>query len=217
MKNLSLTILLVIYYSLTAFAQDNDSTKNQEVKYKYRISIPIIAYPQYLDQPWNDKTNTQHFEVHIKRNLDDKNIFGIKLATWRLFQPMGIQWGDGLLDKVDNGSEYYPGFVRHSGIGLSYQRMLWKGLFSTLEVLPQYKTYLDEDNKKIKNGFKLYTSVHLGYHIAFGKSKRFFIEPQVHGQFWAIDTEAPEEFKKLDDKWDDFFLFEPNLYFGVNF
>ncbi|MAY83522.1 MAG: hypothetical protein CMP59_05240 [Flavobacteriales bacterium] len=216
MIRVSIAILLIIYCSITAFAQENNANNSDEVKFKYRISTPIIAYPQYLDQPWNDKTNTQHFELHIKRDLDNKNIFGVKLATWRLFQPMGIQWGDGLLDKVDNGSEYYPGWVRESGIGVSYQRMLWKGLFSTVEVLPLFQTYLDEDNKKIDNGFKLYTSVHIGYHIAFGKSKRFFIEPQVHGQFW-IDTEAPEEFKTLDDKWADYFLFEPNLYVGVKF
>jgi hypothetical protein len=213
--------LLILVFTLcitSAFAQTNPEVKKgNDVKYKYRVSVPSIIIPQLFEKSWNDKTHTQHLELHIKQNLDNKNIIGVKLATWRLFQPMGIQWGDGLLDKVDSGSEYYPGWVRESGIGFSYQRMLWKGLFSTVEVLPQYKTYLDEDNKKIANGFKLYTSVHIGYHIAFGKSKRFFIEPQVHGQFWIFDTGTPEEFKSLDDKWADYFLFEPNLYLGVKF
>jgi hypothetical protein len=95
--------------------------------------------------------------------------------------------------------------------------MLWKGLFTTVEALPQYKTYLDEEKKELGNGFKLYTSVHLGYHIPIGKNNRFFIEPQVHSQFWVFDTNTPEEFKVLDDKWRDYFLFEPNLYIGVNF
>ncbi len=95
--------------------------------------------------------------------------------------------------------------------------MLWKGLFATVEVLPQFKTYLDEDNNKVGDGFKLYNSYHLGYHFAFGKQKRFFIEPQVHCQHWMFDTNTPEAFETLDDKWRDYFLFEPNLYFGIKF
>ena len=87
--------------------------------------------------------------------MDDKNIIGVKLATWRLFQPMGITWWDGLLDKIESESEFYPGHVRASGIGITYQRMLWKGLFATVEVLPQFQTYLDANNKKVGSGFQL--------------------------------------------------------------
>ena len=62
------------------------------------------------------------------------------------------QWeshgGDGILDKLETESEFYPGHVRETGIGITYQRMLWKGLFATVEVLPQFQTYLDLDGKK---------------------------------------------------------------------
>lgn len=213
-----LLILITTVGALSGTAQTSiQNNQESNVNHKYRISFPTIILPQLVEKSWNDRKHTQHIEFHVKRNLDNKNIIGIKLATWRLFQPMGIQFSDGLLDKVDSGSEFYPGHVRESGIGISYQRMLWKGLFATVEVLPQFKTYLDENDKKIDNGFKLYNSFHLGYHIAFGKEKRFFIEPQVHSQFWVFDTNTPEDFKQLDDKWDNYFLFEPNLYFGVNF
>lgn len=60
---------------------------------------------------------------------------------------------------------------------------------------------MDEDGKKIGNGFKLYNSYHLGYHISIGKKKRFFIEPQIHSQHWMFDKNAPDGFKELDDKW----------------
>ena len=156
-------------------------------------------------------------ELHFKYELDKKNIVGVKFATWRLFQPMGILWWDGLLDKIDSQSEFYPGYLRETGLGISYQRMLWKGLFATVEVLPQLKTYLNEDNSFAGNGFKLYTSYHIGYHFAFGKNKRFFFEPQIHCQNWLIDTNTPEQFKALDNKWRNYFMFEPNLYFGVKF
>ena len=211
-----LLIIGLTLCTLSVFAQSNkESLKNKD--YMYRVSLPVIILPQLINKAWDDPTNTQHIELHVKRNLDNKNIIGIKLATWRLFQPMGIQWWDGLTDKVESGSEFYPGHVRETGIGISYQRMLWKGLFATVEVLPQYKTYLDENNNKIGNGFKLYNSFHLGYHLAFGKRKRLFIEPQIHSQFWVFDTNTPEDFKALDNKWTNYFLFEPNLYIGIKF
>jgi len=108
------------------------------------------------------------------------------------------------------------GRLRESGIGVTYQRILWKGLFATIEIFPLKKTYLDEANKKIGNGFKLYTSYHLGYHIAFFKN-RMFVEPQIHCNYWPIDSKAPQSFQEEESKWNNYFLFEPNLYIGVNF
>lgn len=216
MKNL-FTILFLIC-TLSAFAQTNSLVDNKaEVDYKWRVSLPYFVPEGLIVSSWNDHTSTQHVELHIKRNLDNKNIIGVKLAHFRLFQPMGITWWDGLLDKIETESEYYPGHVRTAGIGITYQRMLWKGLFATAEVLPQFQTYLDLDGNKIENGFKLYTSYHLGYHIAFGKKKHFFIEPQINSMLWTSDKNAPDGFKQLDDKWRNYFLLEPQIYLGWNF
>jgi hypothetical protein len=89
-------------------------------------------------------------------------------------------------------------------------------LFATIEILPQLKTYIDENDNKIGNGFKLYTSYHLGYQISLFKG-RMFLEPQIHCQYWPIDTNTPQSFKEIDNKWNNYFLFEPNLYIGVKF
>lgn len=210
--------VLLLSCTLSAFAQTNSpESKETEVAHKYRVSLPWFILPESISGSWDDRQSTQHIEFFIKRNLDNKNIIGLKFASWRLFQPMGIQWWDGLLDKLDTESEFYPGHVRERGIGITYQRMLWKGLYAAIEVLPQFQTYMDLDGKKIGNDFKLYNSYHLGYHIAFGKKKRFFIEPQIHVNHWMFDNNAPEAFKVLDDKWKNYFLFEPNIYIGMNF
>ena len=215
MKNL-ITFLL-LFCTLNAFAQINLSMDEEsEVVHKYRVSTVYLMTDLILVD-WNKRTNVQMIEFHVKRNLDNKNIVGVKFATWRLFQPMGITWWDGLLDKIKTESEFYPGHVRETGLGITYQRMIWKGLFATVEVLPQFQTYLNLEGEKIGNGFKLYNSYHLGYHFAFGKKKRFFIEPQVHCQHWMFDNNAPQGFRELDDKWRNYFLFEPNLYFGWKF
>ena len=210
--------ILLFSCTISAFAQTNSlESKETDVDHKYRVSIPYFVPESLILSSWNDHTSTQHIEFHVKRNLDNKNIIGVKFAHFRLFQPMGITWWDGLLDKLEAESEFYPGHVRETGIGVSYQRMLWKGLFATVEVLPQFQTYTDLDGNKLGNGFKLYNSYHLGYHISIGKKKRFFIEPQVHSQHWMFDNNAPDGFKELDDKWRNYFLFEPNIYVGVNF
>ena len=212
--------LLIIVFTLTsfsAFAQTSSpESKEIEVTQKWRVSMPYIV-PDEIIYGYGKRTSIQMVELHVKRNLDNKNIVGVKFATWRLFQPMGITWWDGVVDKIESGTEYYDGYLRETGIGISYQRMMWKGLFASIEVLPQIQTYTDLDGNKIRNGFKLYNSYHLGYHIAFGKKKRFFIEPQVHVNQWFFDNNSPEGFKEFDDKYGNIFLFEPNIYFGWNF
>lgn len=211
-----LIIICLALFTIHGFAQQiSKQEKNHDTDLKYRVSFPAIILGNI--GKGGERTNTQHIELHVKRELDAKNIVSVKFATWRLFQPMGIQWWDGLKDKIDSETEFYPGYLRETGIGISYQRMLWKGLFASVEVLPLYKTYLDLDDKKIANGFKLYNSYHIGYHFAFGKKKQFFIEPQFHCNVWHFDTNTPDSFKQLDNEWDSYFLFEPNLYIGIKF
>ncbi|MCF8262390.1 MAG: hypothetical protein K9J12_16565 [Melioribacteraceae bacterium] len=214
----TLLTFFLFFYIHSTFAQTNSpESKETEVAHKWRVSLPYFVPEGLIVDSWDDRTSTQHLELHIKRNLDNKNIIGVKFASWRLFQPMGITWWDGLLDKLETESEFYPGHVWEIGIGITYQRMLWKGLFATVEVLPQFQTYLDLAGKEIGNDFKLYTSFHLGYHIAFGEEKRFFIEPQINCMYWMFDNNAPDGFKQLDDKWRNYFLFEPQIYIGVTF
>jgi hypothetical protein len=211
------TFVTLTMFVANVFCQNSEQSlktinKDSVPDYKFRLSTSWLTLAKYE----TNVPSVQMYEFHFKYNLDTKNILGIKFATWRLFQPMGILWWDGLLDKLDSQTEFYPGYVRFTGLGLTYQRMLWKGLFATVEVLPQLKTYLDKENNKIGNGFKLYTSYHIGYHIPFLKG-RMFVEPQIHCQYWPIDTHSPQSFKELNNKWRNYFMFEPNIYIGVKF
>lgn len=191
--------------SQTTNAKAKDSLPN----YKFSVSTTWLSFANFGEE----KTNTHHYEFHVKYALSGKDKIGIKFATWKLFEPMGIPLWD---SHIMQESEFYPGRLRETGLGLSYQRMLWRGLFACVEILPQLKTYYDISDKKIATGFKLYTSYHLGYHIAFFKD-RFFIEPQIHCQYWPIDTNIPDGFKEKENRWNNYFLFEPNLYIGISF
>jgi hypothetical protein len=177
--------------------------------HRFSVSTTYLALTNF----GAEETNTHHYEIHLNYRLTPKDIIGVKAATWKLFAPMGIQMWDPLfLDET----EFYSGRLREMGIGVTYQRFLWKGLFASTEILPLYKSYLDEEMKEIGKGFKLYTSWHLGYHVSLLKN-RLYIEPQFHCNYWPVDTGTPQSFRENDCKWDNYLLFEPDLYIGINF
>lgn len=185
------------------------SGKTEFPGYKFSVSTTYLSFANFGEE----ETNTHHYELHVKYKLSAKDKIGIKAATWKMFAPMGMPMKEQL--KFDEAN-FYPGRLRESGVGFTYQRFLWKGLFATAEIMPMYKTYFNENENEIGNGFKLYTTVHLGYQIPLFKN-RMFVEPQLHCNFWPVDTNTPQSFKEMDDKWNNYFLFEPNLYIGINF
>ena len=124
------------------------------------------------------------------------------------------------MSKVHRGSGWCWDLVQHllqTWLFKPFEAyLLWKGLFATVEILPQLKTYLDENNNEIGNGFKLYTSYHLGYHFPLFNN-RMYIEPQIHCNYWPIDTNTPPGIQEIEKGWNNYFLFEPNIYIGINF
>ena len=211
MKTIISTILAIAMFATMSFGQNKkkDSNKATVPDYKFSVSTPYLTFTNF----GAEETNTHHYEFHFGYQITPKDKIGFKVATWKLFAPMGMPMQEQL--KFDE-SNYYPGRLRESGIGVTYQRMIWKGLFATVEILPQLKTYLDENDKKIDDGFKLYTTWHLGYHIPLFKN-RIYLEPQFHCNYWPIDTEGPQGFEEKESNWNNYFLCEPNLNIGVNF
>lgn len=163
-----------------------------------------------------EATNIQMYEFHIGYQVTEKDKVEIKLATWKLFEPLGIQLWDS--DHLMRESSHYPGRLLEYGAGLCYQRRFWKGLFFAVEILPLAQTWLDSDGDRIMNGFRLYTSYHLGYQFEFFRG-RFFVAPQVHCNYWPVMTEAPESFRAVENAdWNkNYVLFEPNIYLGIKF
>jgi hypothetical protein len=154
----------------------------------------------------------QMYELYAAYWLTSQDAAGVKAMTWKLKRPLGIPFGPSLT----SDREVYPGRVWEYGVGVFYQRFLWKGLFASFEVTPLKKVFLDENDKKVEEGFRLYTSYHLGYRVSFFKD-RVFLEPRIHCNYWPIDDKGPEGFAKKDERWNNYFLFEPNFYFGVSF
>ena len=213
MKKFISTTLMIAVFATTALSQNPSQTmrgiaKDAVPSYKFSVSTTWLTFLNFGPE----KTNTRHYEFHFGYKLTPKDKIGIKVATWQLFEPMAIPWGPHKIKE----SEFYPGKLKERGIGITYQRILWEGLFASTEIYPLWKTYLNENKEKTGSGFKLYTSYHLGYHIPLFKN-RLYIEPQVHCNYWPIDSKGPQGFEEKESKWSNYFLFEPNLYIGVNF
>ncbi|MFC1897971.1 hypothetical protein ACFLYJ_00200 [Candidatus Cloacimonadota bacterium] len=125
---------------------------------------------------------------------------------------MGIPYGK----SYEDSDEEYPGYIREFGIGVAYQRYLWRDLYVVQHALPLLQMYMDEDDKKIQNGFQLFCTSRVGYHLEFFDNK-WFVEPSLAFTYWPIKTNVPNSFEEMDDKWNNYFLFEPGLHFGYKF
>ena len=127
----------ILFLSSLFFLSANSFAQSDSLKTEYRFSVSTSWFSFANWEP--EETNIQMYEFHAKYNLTPKDKIGIKFATWKLFQTYGIPLWDPLIMKE---SENYPGRLRETGIGVSYQRLIWKGLFATVEILPLRKTYL---------------------------------------------------------------------------
>jgi hypothetical protein len=144
--------------------------------------------------------------------MTPKNAISIELKTWKYAWPLGIPWGNSKQAPEDK----YPGYVRAFGIGLVYQHFWWKGAYTSIDAGNMLQKYMDENNGHIQNGYQLFMTYRLGYHFQLFRN-RFFIEPSVAITHWPINTNVPESFVQLENKWHNYFLFEPGLHFGFKF
>lgn len=152
------------------------------------------------------------YQINVGYWLTKRDVISIEAKTWTYEHPLGIPYGTSFL-----APEYkYPGYIREYGIGIAYQRYLWKDLYTAIHAVPFLQKYVDKDGKKIQNGFQLFMTGRIGYHVRLFKD-RFFIEPSLAVTYWPINTNTPNGFKKLEDKWPNYFLFEPGFHLGVKF
>jgi hypothetical protein len=152
------------------------------------------------------------YQFNFGYRISAKDVISFEALTWSNDAPNGIPYGPSFGAKSEN----YPGRAREYGIGVVYQRFLWSGLYASLQLLPLKRIYLDESDNKIQSGFRLFSTLRIGYHIPLFKN-RIFIEPSLAGTFWPINTNVPPAFAEKDNKWKNYFLFEPGLHFGINF
>ncbi|HLO43428.1 MAG TPA: hypothetical protein VK175_03775 [Leadbetterella sp.] len=160
-------------------------------------------------------TNPPDFaQVNFGYRITGRDVITLEPKTWKYAWPNGIH--PFFNKSYGKPEEKFPGYVREVGMSVAYQRFLLKGLYAELNIMPTWQKFVDEEGKKLDNGFQIFNTYRVGYHIKPFKD-RFYIQPSVAITHRAYHTKLPNEFKKLDDKWSKFVIGEPGFHFGFNF
>lgn len=160
----------------------------------------------------DDPNPPKFIQVNVGYRITPKDVVSFEFKKSIYAWPLGIPWGP----SFDAPGLNYPGHVRILAPTLAYQRYWWKGVYTAVHALNAFEKYMDESNKKIGNGYTLYLTFRLGYHLKFFKNRIFF-EPSVGLTYWPVRTNVPESFKAVENKWPNYFPFEPGLHFGYKF
>ena len=160
-------------------------------------------------------TNPPNFvQLNIGYRITAKDVISFEPKTWKYAWPNGI---NPIFNRsYGKAEEKFPGYVREYGISAVYQRFVWKGIYTELNVMPTLQVFKNEQGRKIDNGFQIFNTYRLGYHIKLLKDK-FFIQPSIAVTHRAYHTKLPNGFKEMDDKWSKFVFGEPGFHFGFNF
>jgi hypothetical protein len=153
------------------------------------------------------------YQLCLGYQLDKKNALFLNGITWKYRAPLGIPMFD---PSFDSPAEEYPGYVRAFGLGIGYQRFLWKGLFASLYAIPFLQKFYASDDRHMQSGFQLYLQAQLGYQIELFRG-RFFLKPAIYINYWPVNSNLPGSFQQKEKDWPNFQPFEPHLNVGFKF
>ena len=186
-------IALVLASSLQVNAQsvDQDSTYK-----KWLIGSSFLTLGNF-----SKVNNPEYVQLNVGYRITPKDVVSFEFKRSIYSWPIGIPFGP----SFDAPGLNYPGHGRILAPTLGYQRFWWKRVYTSLHALNAFEKYLDENKKKIGNGYTLYLNFHLGYQFKFFKN-RFFFEPAIGCSYWPVRTKVPESFKSVEKNC-QYFLF----------
>jgi len=203
-KTLWIGLVLVLASCLQVSAQD---TKNDSTYRRWFVGSTL-----YLLGNFDNTNNPEYIQLNVGYCITPKDVVSFRFKRSIYSWPIGIPFGS---PSFDAKGENYPGHARILAPTIGYQRFWWKGAYTSVQALNAFEKYMDEDNKKIGNGYTLYLDFYLGYQFKFFKN-RFFFEPAIGISYWPVRTNVPESFKAVEKKWNNYFI-QPGFDFGFNF
>ena len=150
--------------------------------------------------------------LNLGYRVTGQDVVSLELKTWKYGWPIGIPFGN----SYEAAGEGFPGYVREHGVSLNYQRFVRKGLFAQVDVMPAWQSFVSDGGNKIGNGFQIFNTYSVGYHVKLFKD-RWFVQPSVAITHRPYQSSMPDAFKQVDDRWPRFFYGQPGLHFGFNF
>jgi hypothetical protein len=202
-KMLLVLMVLVLLSKLSANAQT--STTDSTYKRWY------IGSSLFLLGNFDKVNNPEYIQLNVGYRITPKDVISFEFKRSIYSWPIGIPFGP----SFDAPGLNYPGHARILAPTIGYQRFWWKGVYTSVYALNAFEKYLDENKRKIGNGYTLYMNFHLGYQFKF-LNNRFFFEPAIGCSYWPVRTKVPETFKSVEKKWPNYFI-QPGLHFGINF
>jgi hypothetical protein len=172
----------------------------------------FVGSTLYLLGNLDKVNNPEYIQLNVGYRITPKDVVSFRFKRSIYSWPIGIPFGS---PSFDAPGQNYPGHARILAPTLGYQRFWWKGAYTSVQALNAFEKYMDEDKKKIGNGYTVYMDFYLGYQFKFFKN-RFFFEPAIGCSYWPIRTNVPESFKSVEKKWPNYFI-QPGFDFGFNF
>jgi len=203
MKRSIFTSITFILITVLSYAQPIFQSQDHG---RYFVGSSLyVPYAQFVDPSPN------YYQLNLGMRLNSRNTLTIEAITWRNTSPLGIPYGS----DSDVIESEFPGQIESIGVGLSYQHFIWKGTYLQVHSTGFKQNYLDKNDVHIQSGFQLFNSFRIGYHISLFDN-RFFIEPSVATTWWPINTNMPVSFKVREERWNQYFMGEPGIHFGIN-
>jgi hypothetical protein len=206
MKTIISTTLMITFFAIQIFGQNpakSDSatvqTEKQDIKWRHSLGSSLFLFGNIGD-------SVNFIQLNYGYQLTQKDIIIAEAISWTYYEPLGT---------YGKSDEFYPGKVKAYGLGLGYQRFLWKNLFTTVEPTFFLQQFFGTEDKHIQNGFQLYLQFIAGYRFEFFK-KRVFVEPAVALKYWPVNTNFPASFAAIEEGKPKY-KFEPALNFGIKF
>ncbi|MFZ1787521.1 MAG: hypothetical protein WAT92_04385 [Saprospiraceae bacterium] len=194
---------------MTSTVQVKSQDTEQDSTYKrFYIGSSLFMLGNFIP---NDQNPPEYVQLNIGYRITPKDVISLEFKRSIYAWPLGIPFGP----SFDAPGLNYPGHARILAPTIGYQRFWWKGVYTSVYALNAFEKYLDQDDKKIGNGYTLYLNFHLGYQFKFFKN-RFFFEPAIGCSYWPIRTNVPQSFELVEKKWNNYFI-QPGLHFGFNF
>ena len=125
---LSLLTCLVLNTALSQINRDVESQRRYFVG-----STLFVPYGLFLDP------SPEYFQLNFGYRFDTKNTITLEAITWKYLNPLGIPYGP----DYETEETRFPGAVQSYGLGLSYHRFIWKGIYGQVHSTA-FKTELHE-------------------------------------------------------------------------
>ena len=197
-----------LFLVLTSSLQVNAQYAKQDSTYKRWF----VGSTLFLLGNFDRTNNPEYVQLNIGYRITPKDVVHFRFKRSVYAWPLGIPFDS---PSFDAPGKNYPGHARILAPTLGYQRFWWKGVYTSLYAMNAFEKYINENEKKIGNGYTLYLDFYLGYQFKFFKN-RFFFEPAIGVSYWPLRTNVPASFKAVEQKWPNYFI-QPGLDFGFKF